>query len=118
MNGHTSTYLKSKIHRATVTDTQLYYDGSIAIDPDLVESANMNEYEQVEVYNETNGNRWTTYIIFTGKGSGEISVRGPGARLAEAGDVVVICTYLQTRFKCPKPTQVSVNENNEVVRIY
>lgn len=113
-----STFLKSKIHRATVTDTQLYYDGSVAIDPVLAKTAGMQEYEQIDIYNETNGNRWTTYIIFAQEGSGAVSVRGPGARLANEGDVVVMCTYVQTPMRRYTPTQVSVDEDNKVTRVY
>ena len=113
-----STFLKSKIHRATVTDTQLYYDGSVAIDPVLVRAAGMQEYEQIDIYNETNGNRWTTYIIFAEEHSGAVSVRGPGARLANEGDKVVMCTYVQTPMRRYTPTQISVDEDNKVTRVY
>ena len=115
---HLSTYLKSKIHRATITDTQLEYDGSVAIDPEIMQEANIKLYEQIEIYNETNGQRWTTYVIEAGKGSREISVRGPGARLCMPGDILVMCTYLTTRFRCPKPTQIRLNEFNTVIRKY
>ena len=112
---HLSTFLKSKIHRATVTDTQLDYEGSVAIDPDLMAEAKIKIWEQIDIYNETNGHRWTTYVIEGVRGSREISVRGPGARLCMPGDIVHMCTYLTTRFKCPKPTQIKVDENNEVI---
>lgn len=87
------TMLKSKIHRATVTDANLNYEGSITVDVALLKAANIQEFEQVDVYNCNNGQRFTTYAI-TG-GPGEICVNGAAARLVHAGDLVIIASYAQ-----------------------
>jgi|TARA_B110000438_G_scaffold284818_2_gene314248 aspartate 1-decarboxylase len=85
------TLLKSKIHRATVTDADLNYEGSISIDPVLCEQADLNEFEKVEIYNCNNGNRFSTYVIH-GK-SGEICLNGAAARLVHRGDLVIIANF-------------------------
>lgn len=110
-----STFLKSKLHMGTVTNTELWYDGSVAIDEELVALAGMQEYEQVDIYNVNNGERWTTYIILAPAGSGTISVNGPGARKAITGDRVVLCTYCQTSDESPQPTQVYLTPSNTVI---
>jgi aspartate 1-decarboxylase len=88
------TGLKAKIHRAVLTSAELHYEGSIAIDKNLCKSANILEYEQVDIYNCTNGVRFTTYVIYSDK-SDEVSVKGAAARLVQAGDVVIIAAYAQ-----------------------
>lgn len=85
------TLLKSKIHRATVTDSDLNYEGSIAIDTDLIKAAKLYEFEKVEIYNINNGERFSTYVI-PGK-KGEISLNGAAARLVHKGDLVIIASY-------------------------
>ena len=85
------TLLKSKIHRATVTDADLNYEGSISIDPVLCAQADLNEFEKVEIYNCNNGNRFSTYVIH-GK-SGEICLNGAAARLVHRGDLVIIANF-------------------------
>ena len=110
-----STFLKSKLHMGTVTACELWYDGSIAIDEDLVNAAGMQEYEQIDVYNATNGKRWTTYIILAPKGSGVISVNGPGARNAMEGDRVVLCTYVATESLSYTPNQKYLNTDNTII---
>lgn len=85
------TLLKSKLHKAVVTDANLHYNGSISIDADLLQSADIREFEQVDVYNITNGERLTTYAII-GK-PGEICLNGAAARKAEPGDRVIIASY-------------------------
>lgn len=85
--------LKSKIHRATVTDADIHYEGSIAIDEDLLETAGIIPFEKVQVYNITNGERFETYTINAERGSGAISVNGAAAHLASKGDVIIIASY-------------------------
>src|SRR5213083_1317882 len=85
--------LKSKIHRATVTDCDLHYVGSITIDEDLLEAADIREHEQVHVVDVDNGARFETYTITGQRGSGEIKVNGAAARLVHAGDTVIVISY-------------------------
>ncbi|RCK70008.1 aspartate 1-decarboxylase [Desertihabitans brevis] len=87
--------LKSKIHRATVTDSDLHYVGSITVDPDLLEAADMLEFEQVAVVDVDNGARFETYTIAGERGSGEIKVNGAAARLVHQGDTIIIISYGQ-----------------------
>jgi aspartate 1-decarboxylase len=85
--------LKSKIHRATVTDADLDYVGSITVDRDLLEAADVRPYEQVEVLNISTGARFTTYAIEGPRGGGDICLNGAAARLAQPGDLVIVLTY-------------------------
>jgi aspartate 1-decarboxylase len=85
--------LKSKIHRATVTEAELHYAGSITIDLDLMEAADLVEHEQVDVYNITSGERFTTYAIPGEPGSGIICINGAAAHLARPGDLVIVASY-------------------------
>ena len=87
------TMLKSKLHRATVTHAELHYEGSCAIDETLLDAANIHEYEQIQIYNVTNGERFTTYAIRAARDSGIISVNGAAAHKANPGDLVIIATY-------------------------
>jgi len=87
------TMLKSKLHRATVTHSELHYEGSCAIDEALLDAANIHEYEQIQIYNITNGERFTTYAIRAARDSGIISVNGAAAHKANPGDLVIIATY-------------------------
>jgi aspartate 1-decarboxylase len=89
------TLLKSKIHRATVTDAQLHYPGSITIDPVLMAAADIVEHERVEVYNVTNGARLATYAISGESESGVICINGAAAHLVDPGDVVIIASYAE-----------------------
>ena len=89
------TLLKSKIHRATVTEADLHYEGSITIDSSLLEAAGLVEYEQVDVYNITNGQRLTTYAIVGEAGSGVICMNGAAAHRAKPGDRIIIAAYAQ-----------------------
>jgi aspartate 1-decarboxylase len=110
--------LKGKIHRATVTDANLEYVGSISIDQDLLECAGLLEYEQVDVYNIANGARFTTYTILAPRGSGEICINGAAAHLANPGDLVIICSYGRMELeeaKGHKPVEVFVDAKNKVV---
>lgn len=85
--------LRSKLHRVSVTEADMHYEGSCGIDADLLEAANMREYERIELYNVTNGERFETYIIKKPAGSGAISLNGAAARRAAVGDVMIICTF-------------------------
>jgi aspartate 1-decarboxylase len=89
------TMLKSKIHRATVTDCDLHYVGSITIDPDLLEAADILEYEQVHVVDIDNGARFETYTIPGERGSGDMKVNGAAARLVHRGDTIIVISYAQ-----------------------
>ena len=89
------TMLKSKIHRATVTDADLHYVGSITIDPDLLEAADILEFEQVAIVNVDNGARFETYTIAGERGSGQMKVNGAAARLVHQGDTIIVISYAQ-----------------------
>ena len=107
--------MKSKIHRATVTDAQLDYEGSITVDQDLLEAANILPYEQVHVWDVTNGSRIITYAIVGERGSGTICVNGAGAHLVKPGDLVIIATYAAVEdADCRgfEPVIIHVNEKN------
>ncbi|MBA4031312.1 MAG: aspartate 1-decarboxylase [Planctomyces sp.] len=87
------TFLKSKIHRATVTEALLHYEGSITVDRLLLEKADILAHEQVHIYNITNGERFVTYAIEGPANSGVICINGAGARLVQPGDLIIICSY-------------------------
>ena len=87
--------LKSKIHRATVTDASLHYEGSVTLDPLLMEATDIVEWEQVDIYDINNGNRLTTYAISGERGSGVVCLNGAAARLVQVGDLVIVCSYAQ-----------------------
>jgi aspartate 1-decarboxylase len=109
---------KSKIHRATVTEANLNYVGSITIDSDLLRAANMLEYEQVCVVNITTGARFETYTIAGPAGSGVVCLNGGAARLAHPGDLVIIITYAQMseeELRSYRPTVVLVDAENRMV---
>ena len=111
-------FLNSKIHRATVTDANLNYVGSITIDEDLLTAANMQEWQKVEILDVNNGERFQTYIIKGKSGSGEICLNGTAARKVQPGDKVIIVTYAQftpEEVKNHKPTIVIVDDNNKIV---
>ena len=86
------TMLKAKLHRVTVTHSELGYEGSCAIDEDLLDAADIREYQQIDIYNVNNGDRFTTYAIRGQRGSGMISVNGAAARKAQVGDILIIAT--------------------------
>tara|TARA_Y100001970_G_C13772236_1_gene621067 strand:+ start:133 stop:507 length:375 start_codon:yes stop_codon:yes gene_type:complete len=112
--------LKSKIHRAVVTDANIDYVGSISIDKKLMEKANLLEYEKVQILNITNGNRLDTYVIEGEKNSGEICINGAAAHLVSPEDLVIIVSYCDINhddLKVHKPTVVHVNDRNEIISI-
>jgi len=89
------TMLKSKIHRATITDSDLHYVGSVTVDPDLLEAADILEHEQVAIVDVDNGARFETYTIAGERGSGQIKINGAAARLVHTGDTVILISYGQ-----------------------
>lgn len=111
--------LKAKLHLAAVTQAELHYDGSCAIDEDLLEASGMREFESIDVYNVNNGERFTTYIIKGERGSKMISMNGAAARKVQVGDRVIIATYGQfseeelVKFK---PKLVYLDEHNNITR--
>jgi len=111
------TLLKTKLHRACVTHSELEYEGSCAIDSNLLEAAGIHEYEQIQIYNVANGERFTTYAIRAEAGSNIISVNGAAAHKASPGDRVIICAYTRLDEKeltTFKPTLVYLDENNDI----
>lgn len=113
------TLMKSKIHRAVVTEADLNYVGSITIDEDLIDAANIMENEKVQVVNNNNGSRFETYVIKGERGSGMICLNGAAARLAHPGDIVIIISYGmfdQNEAKSFEPKIVFVDESNKVVK--
>ena len=111
------TMLKSKLHRVTVTHAELDYEGSCAIDQDLVEAAGILPFEQLHIYNLANGERFTTYAITAPRGSGTIGVNGAAAHKANPGDLLIICTYAELEAAEAahfKPVLVYVDAENRI----
>lgn len=112
--------LKSKIHRATITDANVDYEGSITIDRELLDEALIREYEKVEIYNITNGKRFSTYAIRGEIGSGDICVNGAAAKKVSIGDKIIICSYMDVPVQnVPddyKPIVVKVDEYNKMIQ--
>jgi aspartate 1-decarboxylase len=109
---------KSKIHRATVTDADLHYEGSITIDKDLMDLAGILTYEKVDIYNITNGARFSTYTIDGRRGSGEICLNGAAARMVQPGDMIIIVSYgmyNEEELKDHKPIVIQVDEKNRPI---
>lgn len=114
------TLLKCKIHRACVTHAELDYEGSCAIDRDLLHSAGILPYEQIQIYNLRNGERFTTYAIEAEAGSRVISINGAAAHKAAPGDRIIICAYAmfdQAELANFKPTLVYTDEHNRILRM-
>lgn len=110
--------LKAKLHRVHVTHSELHYEGSCAIDDDLLEAADIKEYQQIDIYNVTNGERFTTYAIRAQRGSGLISVNGAAAHKADPGDILIIATYAmysELELQEFHPQLVYVDEHNRIV---
>jgi aspartate 1-decarboxylase len=109
--------LKSKIHRLTITEANLHYIGSLTLDEDLMDAANMIEYEKIQVVNVNNGNRLETYLIKGKRGSGVCCLNGPAARQGSVGDVVIIISYATMDFEKAKsftPWVVFPKESNKL----
>lgn len=110
--------MRSKIHRATITATELDYEGSITIDPDLIDAADLLTNERVQVLNLKNGNRFETYVIPGEPGGGEIGLNGPAALLGDVGDKVIIVaygTFDESEAAALRPTIIHVNNANQQV---
>ena len=109
--------LKSKIHRARITEAELHYVGSVAIDEDLMDAADLIEGEKVQIVNVNNGERLETYVIKGERGSGTVCLNGPAARKAQVGDVVIIIAYAsmkQSKAKEFKPTIIFPTPENKL----
>jgi aspartate 1-decarboxylase len=114
------TMLKSKIHRANVTDCDLHYVGSITIDPELLEAADIREFEQVAVVDVDNGARFETYTIAGERGSGDMKVNGAAARLVHRGDTIIVISYAAydpDELENYNPRVVHVDTHNEIINI-
>jgi aspartate 1-decarboxylase len=112
--------LKSKIHRARVTDANLEYEGSITLDQDLMEAAGLLEYEMVHVLDVDNGSRLQTYVIRGGRGTGEVAINGAAARLVQRGDRVIILGYAtlpEVEARTCVPKLVYVDGENRIARV-
>jgi aspartate 1-decarboxylase len=114
-----SKFLKAKLHMGSVTQAELWYDGSCAIDAELLALAGMREFEHIDVYNVSNGERFSTYIITAASGSGIISMNGATARRCQVGDRIIIATYGQfadQELAEYKPKLIYLNQDNSVER--
>ncbi|MGF6824332.1 aspartate 1-decarboxylase [Microbacterium sp. ZKA21] len=114
------TMLKSKIHRATITGSDLNYVGSITIDPDLLEAADILPHEQVHVVDVNNGARFVTYTLVGERGSGVVQVNGAAARLVHTGDTIIVISYAEYSRKdlaSYEPVVVHVDRSNTIVRV-
>lgn len=112
--------LKSKIHRATVTDANVDYEGSITLDEGLMETAGLLPFEQVHIYNITNGQRFQTYVIRGERGMGEVCINGAAAHLAKKGHIIIIASYVsmeETEAINHQPILVYVDEKNKIKAI-
>jgi aspartate 1-decarboxylase len=109
--------LKSKIHRARITGTELHYEGSLSLDVSLMETAQLIPYEKIEVYNVNTGGRFSTYVIPAPRYSGEVRLNGAAARLGAVGDIIIIASYGlfdEEELKDFKPVLVYVDEHNRI----
>lgn len=109
--------LKSKLHRATVTDANLHYEGSITIDRKLMDAADLIPYERVDIYNVNNGERFTTYVIEGEENSGTMCINGAAARLAARGDIIIVASYTELdeeEARIFHPRCVLVDEKNAI----
>lgn len=114
-----SEFLKAKLHMGSVTQSELWYDGSCAIDTDLLKLAGMREFEKIDIYNVSNGERFSTYIICAEAGSGTISMNGAAARRCQVGDRIIIATYghlTEEELVEHRPKLIYLNQNNSVER--
>jgi aspartate 1-decarboxylase len=112
------TMLQAKLHRVRVTQSELHYEGSCAIDDDLLDASGIKEYQQIDIYNVTNGERFTTYAIRAQRGSRTISVNGAAAHKAGPGDILIIATYsVYSELEMQKyhPSLVYVDEHNRII---
>ena len=114
------TLMKAKIHRATITEADLHYEGSISIDEDLLDASGILPFEKVDVLNINNGKRFTTYVIAAQRGSGVIKVNGAAARIVHKGDLIIVIAYCgldAKEAKNFKPKVILVDEKNQVIAV-
>jgi len=114
------TLLRAKLHRVHVTHSELHYEGSLAVDERLLEAANIAEYERIEIYNVTNGERFATYTIRAEAGSGIVSVNGAAAHKASPGDIIIVCAYAsvdENELASFRPRLVYVDEHNRIGQV-
>jgi aspartate 1-decarboxylase len=114
------TFLKAKLHRVNVTQVELDYEGSCAVDSNFLEASGMSEYEKVDIYNVTNGERFSTYLILAEKNSRTISVNGAAAHKVSMNDVLIICSYASLdsqEVALHKPTLVYFDKYNNITDI-
>ena len=112
------TMLQAKIHRVRVTQSELHYEGSCAIDEDLLDASGIKEYQQIDIYNVTNGERFTTYAIRAQRGSCTISVNGAAAHRADPGDILIIAAYslyAESELDSFHPNLVYVDGDNHII---
>lgn len=112
------TMLQAKLHRVRVTQSELHYEGSCAIDDDLLDASGIREYQQIDIYNVTNGERFSTYAIRAQRGSRTISVNGAAAHKAAPGDILIIAAYslfAETELREYRPVLVYVDEHNGII---
>jgi aspartate 1-decarboxylase len=112
------TMLQAKLHRVRVTQSELHYEGSCAIDDDLLDASGIKEYQQIDIYNVTNGERFTTYAIRAQRGSHTISVNGAAAHKANPGDILIIAAYSgysELELQQFHPSLVYVDEHNRII---
>ncbi len=112
------TMLQAKLHRVRVTQSELHYEGSCAIDDDLLEASGIKEYQAIDIYNVTNGERFSTYAIRAERGSRTISVNGAAAHKADVGDILIIAAfsiYSELELQKYHPTLVYVDEHNRII---
>jgi len=110
--------LKSKIHRATITDKNVNYEGSLSLDTNLMDAAMIHPYEKIQVVNVNNGTRLVTYVIPGTPGSGEVVLNGAAARWGEVGDLVILITYAQNELNGYEPSVVLVDDKNQILEQY
>lgn len=109
--------LQAKLHRVRTTETQLHYEGSVAIDQDLLDAADIREYQQIHIYNVANGERFTSYAVSAPRGSGTVAVLGAAAHKASPDDLLIICTYSSfdaQEVEAHKPRCVYVDKDNRI----
>ncbi len=112
--------LKSKIHRLTVTGSELHYEGSLSLDEELMIAGDLRPFEKIDVYNINTGARFTTYVIPAPRFSGEVRLNGAAARLGDKGDLIIIASYAdyeESELESYEPTLVYVDENNRIVSV-
>jgi aspartate 1-decarboxylase len=113
-------FLQAKLHRVRVTGADLDYEGSCGIDGDLLEASGMREFQHIDIYSVTTGNRFSTYIIKAPRGSGTISLNGAAARMVQLGDLLIIATYnmyTEEELRLHKPKIVLVDDHNRPIKV-